>query len=105
MSWFSALALYLLFWVFCWFLVLPYGVRTVSEEGGRVGPGHAPSAPARPRLGRKLVWTTLLSAVLFGLFAANWEAGWVTRADLEALHPAMRGGPAAGEAVRPDAAR
>lgn len=95
MAWYSALALYLLFWVFCLFLVLPMGVRTVEEEGGRVGAGHAPSAPANPRMGRKLLWTTLLSALLFGLFLLNWEAGWITRADLEALHPALRSGPLA----------
>ena len=90
MSWLSALALYLLFWVLCLFLVLPWGVRTVEEEGGQVQPGHAPSAPARPALARKLLWTTILSALLFGLFWLNWELDVVTRADLERLHPMLR---------------
>jgi predicted secreted protein len=90
MAWYSALALYLLFWVLCLFLVLPWGVRTVEEEGGTVGPGHAPSAPARPALKRKLLWTTLISALLFGIFWLNWETGFITRADLERLHPLLR---------------
>ena len=33
MSWYSALAIYMLFWVFTLFLVLPYGVRTSRELG------------------------------------------------------------------------
>ena len=33
MPWYSALAIYLLFWVFTLFLVLPHGVRTSRELG------------------------------------------------------------------------
>lgn len=87
MPWYSALAIYLLFWVLCLFLVLPWGVRTVEEEGGEVGAGHAPSAPARLMMGRKLIAATLMAAVVFLLFWLNWEVEWVTRADLERLHP------------------
>jgi predicted secreted protein len=89
MAWYSALAIYLLIWVFCLFLVLPWGVTTVEEEGGTVGHGHAPSAPARPSMRRKLLWTTLIAALLFGLFWLNWEMDWITRADLERLHPLL----------------
>lgn len=87
MPWYSALAIYLLFWVFTLFLVLPYGVRTTAEMGERDVPGQAPSAPHAFSLPRKLVWTTLISAGLFGLFLLNWELGWISRADLEALMP------------------
>jgi predicted secreted protein len=90
MAWYSALALYLLFWVFCLFLVLPWGVRTVEEEGGTVGAGHAPSAPTRLLMSRKLLAASLLAAVLFLLFWLNWEFDWITRADLERLHPFLR---------------
>lgn len=79
MAWYSALALYLLFWVFTFFLVLPFGVRTSEESGMPLVPGQAESAPASVSIARKLGWTTLLSALLFGLFLANWHWEWITR--------------------------
>lgn len=87
MPWYSMLAVYLLFWVFTLFLVLPYGVRTSAEVGEREVPGQAPSAPHHVSIPRKLLWTTLISALFFGLFLLNWEQEWITRADLEALLP------------------
>lgn len=87
MHWFSALAVYLLFWVVCLFFMLPVGVRTAEEEGKPLVPGQAQSAPTTPNIWRKLLWTTLLSTAMFALFIANWTQGWITRADLEALLP------------------
>jgi predicted secreted protein len=83
MRWYSILAIYLLFWTFTLFLVLPYGVRTSEEEGADPVPGQAHSAPHTPSLGLKLLWTTLISAVLFILFYLNWTGGWVDRNDLD----------------------
>ncbi|WP_448585731.1 DUF1467 family protein [Thermaurantiacus sp.] len=87
MRWYSAVALYLLFWTFTLFLVLPWRVTTGEEAGERPIPGQAESAPANPAIGRKLLVTTLLSALLFGLFWLNWERGWISRADLLSLFP------------------
>jgi predicted secreted protein len=85
MAWYSMLAIYLLFWVFTLFLVLPYGVKTSAEAGEAEVPGQAPSAPAGLSMPRKFAWTTLISALMFGLFLANWEWGWISRADLESV--------------------
>jgi predicted secreted protein len=85
MRWYSILAIYLLFWTFTLFLVLPYGVRTSEEEGADPVPGQASGAPHRVSLGAKLVWTTLISALLFVLFYLNWSYGWVDRGDLDRL--------------------
>lgn len=79
MKWYSALAIYLLFWTFTLFLVLPLGVKTSGEAGEKLVPGQAPSAPHRANMGRKLWLTTLVSAVGFGLFWLNWEQGWISR--------------------------
>lgn len=79
MAWYSALALYLLFWVFTFFLVLPFGVRTSDEVGEDLVPGQAESAPASVSIPRKILWTTLISGLLFGLFMANWHWEWITR--------------------------
>ncbi|WP_164157194.1 DUF1467 family protein [Sandarakinorhabdus rubra] len=73
----SALAIYLLFWTITLFAVLPFGVKTADEAGDEPVPGQAPSAPANPMILKKLAWTTLISALLFGLFAANYAFGWV----------------------------
>jgi predicted secreted protein len=87
MAWYSILAIYLLFWVLTLFLVLPFGVRTARDLGEPEVPGQAPSAPHNLSMPRKLMWTTLVSAVLFGLFLLNWEQGWIDRSDLEAITP------------------
>ena len=73
----SAVALYLLFWTMCLFLVLPFGVRTDEEAGVERMPGHAESSPHGFRFGQAALRATILSAILFGLFYANWIQGWV----------------------------
>ncbi len=78
----SVVAIYLLFWMLTLFAVLPFGVRTTREEGREPVPGEADSAPTNPQLGRKLLLTTLISAALFALFAANYIFGWITVDDV-----------------------
>jgi predicted secreted protein len=73
----SALAIYALFWVMSLFLVLPLGVRTAEEAGVERLPGHAESAPHRFSLARTLLRTTIVSALLFGLFYLNYIYGWI----------------------------
>lgn len=78
MRWTSMLAIYVLFWAFSVFLVLPWGVRTTHEVGGEHVAGQAESAPHEFRLGRIAVRVTIVATILFGLFIANYEFGWVT---------------------------
>ena len=60
----TALAIYFVIWWIALFLTLPFGVRSQHEDG--VGaPGTDPGAPAIPDLRRKLVWTTVVSVVVF----------------------------------------
>lgn len=73
----SILAIYALFWVLSLFVVLPFGVRTDEEAGSERLPGHADSSPHRFSFGKAALRATLLSAVLFGLFYANYVFGWV----------------------------
>jgi predicted secreted protein len=60
----TAIAVFFLIWWVVLFAVLPWGVRS-QQEGGEVAPGTDPGAPAIPRLGRKLLWTTIVSVVIF----------------------------------------
>ena len=74
----SLIAIYVLFWVFSAFLVLPWGVRTSAEAGLDHIPGQAESAPHEFRAGRIAVRVTIVATVLFTLFVANYRFGWVT---------------------------
>jgi len=60
----TAIAIYFVLWWVVLFAVLPWGVRSQSESGA-VEPGTDPGAPTLPRILRKLVWTTIASAVVF----------------------------------------
>lgn len=78
MKWTSMLAIYVLFWAFSVFLVLPWGVRTTDEAGGDYVAGQAESAPHEFRLGRLALRVTIVATALFALFVANYRFGWVT---------------------------
>ena len=78
MKWTSALAIYVLFWSFSVFVVLPFGVRTTHEAGGEHVPGQADSAPHEFDLRRLLLRTTVVATVVFGLYYLNYVNGWVT---------------------------
>lgn len=67
MSTTTAVAVFFLIWWVTLFAVLPWGVRS-QREGDDVVPGTDPGAPLVPRLGRKLVWTTLVTCAVFGAF-------------------------------------
>ena len=82
----SILAIYILFWTLSLFLVLPFGVRTAEEEGAKAAPGHAESAPHRFSFGKAALRATILSAVLTGLYVANYVFGWVRVEDIDWLN-------------------
>ena len=62
-----AVAIYVVIWWTVLFAVLPIGVRTQGEDG-EIVPGTPASAPTRPRLGRVVWLTTLVSCALFAAF-------------------------------------
>ncbi len=78
MNWTSALAIYILFWAFSVFLVLPFGVRTSAEAGEEHVSGQADSAPHQFAAGRTALRVTIVATVLFALFFANYLYGWIT---------------------------
>ena len=60
----TALAIYFVIWWIVLFLTLPFGVRSQHEDGEGTD-GTDPGAPVISRMGKKLLWTTIISAVLF----------------------------------------
>jgi predicted secreted protein len=77
MSNLTAIAIYILIWWLTLFAVLPFGVRS-QEESGSIDPGTDPGAPMLHRVGRKLLWTTLVSAMIFGVCAWIYVSRIVT---------------------------
>ena len=59
-------------WFVVLFMVLPWGVRTQGEEG-EVVPGTVESAPVNPAIWRKLLATTVVTAIIFAIFLATIE--------------------------------
>ena len=74
----SMIAIYALIWAFSVFLVLPFGVRTTRETGGKLIPGQADSAPDEVNLGRTAKRVTIVATLIFLVFVANYEFGWLT---------------------------
>ncbi|WP_460452125.1 DUF1467 family protein [Alsobacter sp. SYSU BS001988] len=62
----GALALYFIIWWLTLFAILPLGVRS-QHEAGEVADGTEPGAPMLPRMGRKVVLTTLAAIPVFAL--------------------------------------
>ena len=70
----TALAIYFVIWWLSLFVILPFGVRSQHEDG--VGaPGTDPGAPIASRMGRKVIWTTVMSAVIFTVAMLAYNAG------------------------------
>ncbi|AGH47779.1 MULTISPECIES: DUF1467 family protein [Sphingomonadales] len=85
----SILAIYSLFWAMSFFLVLPFRPRTAGAPEPRIA-GQADSAPPRFSFAKACFWTTIVSAVLFGLFYANYVYGWLGVQSLDFFSTADR---------------
>ena len=75
MDWFTGVVLFVLIWWIVIFAVLPFGTRPVDvdqEAGGWRG------APERPMLARKVVMTTVITAVLWAGAMAIIHSDWLS---------------------------
>lgn len=77
MDWFSAGMVFVIVWWLVLFMVLPFGAQPPDE----VEQGHAPSAPARPRIGLKFLITTGIA------LAATAAVVWIVESGLISLRP------------------
>lgn len=58
------IAIYLVIWWLCLFVVLPFGVKS-QHEADEIAPGTDAGAPVTPHLLRRAAATTLLAAIIF----------------------------------------
>jgi predicted secreted protein len=70
----TAFAIYFVIWWITLFLTLPFGVRSQHEDG-EGAPGTDPGAPIVTHLARKLIWTTIISAIIFAAGMLAYNAG------------------------------
>ena len=76
----TATVVFIIIWWIMLFMVLPWGVsRTENPEAGL-----DPGAPARPMLVRKLLITTGITIVLFGILYGVIDAEILSLQDLSA---------------------
>ena len=68
----TAVAIFFIIWWVVLFAVLPWGIRS-QEESGDVAPGTDPGAPAAHVIWRKLLWTTIAAAVVFGILTLIYK--------------------------------
>ncbi|KAA2212810.1 DUF1467 family protein [Pseudoroseomonas oryzae] len=68
MNWFTGVMVFVMVWWVVLFAMLPIGVQTDAE--GDAATGGWRGTPRAPNIGRKLIWTTVASVLIFlGIFA------------------------------------
>ena len=78
----SAIAIYFITWWLCLFITLPFGVKNAHEAGEAVELGNEHGAPVHPMLWRKVLATTVISAIVFSLIWGQVTYHWVSFDDL-----------------------
>ena len=81
----GAIVLFAVIWFVTLLVALPIGIRTQEEEGD-VAPGTPASAPANPMIGRKLLWTTVVTVALWAPLCALILWGGLTVRDVDFWH-------------------
>ncbi len=76
----SGFVVYFLTWWTVLFAVLPWGAHPPENPE----PGHAPSAPAHPRLLRKFLITTVVAAVIWVAIDLVMLSGLISFRDMAA---------------------
>lgn len=72
----SAIAIYFVLWWVVLFAVLPFGIRSQQESGEGVA-GTDPGAPVVARMPGKLIWTTVVSLVIYVAGTFAYRAGYL----------------------------
>ena len=83
---FTSVAIFLTIWWTVLFAVLPLGTTTHAEAGIDKGDGGDPGAPVDPKLKRKFLTTTWVSAVLFAILWVIIRLGVVKLPPLPATY-------------------
>jgi len=84
MTAFTGIAMYIVIWWTVLFAVLPFGVRSTTEPGGR---GQMTGAPEKPMMLKKVLWTSLVAALVWGLIFALIQSDLLPVRDVLVIPP------------------
>jgi len=82
MSPFTLVAIYLTIWWTVLFAVLPWGITSHAEAGIDPGDGGDPGAPVDPKLKKKFITTTWVSAIVWVVLIGVIKFGHLHLPDL-----------------------
>jgi len=82
----TAFVIYLTVWWTVLFAILPLGVTTHAEAGIDKGDGGDPGAPVDPKLKRKFITTTWVSAIVFAIIWLVIKLNLISLANVPAFH-------------------
>ncbi len=78
----GGIVLFAVIWFITFFIELQ--IRPDSqEEAGKVVPGTPPGAPANFQLKKKVIWTTMITIVLWSVIASVILSGVITLRDID----------------------
>jgi predicted secreted protein len=83
---FTSVAIFLTIWWTVLFVVLPLGVTSHADAGIDKGDGGDPGAPVDPKLKKKFLTTTWISAVVFVVLWLVIKSGVVTLPQLPSTY-------------------
>ncbi|MBD9525713.1 MULTISPECIES: DUF1467 family protein [Paracoccus] len=78
----GGIVLYAVLWFLVLFVLLPIGQQSQADVG-RVTPGTPAGAPHEPKLKKKMIWATLIAALIWAGIAWVILGGVITRSDIE----------------------
>ena len=87
MSWTGAIVMFAMFFFVVLFVLLPRGLQT-QQDSGEVVKGTPRSAPAQINIGRKFLWSAIISALIVGAVALVLELKLFTLDDFSFMTPA-----------------
>ncbi|MFN3276523.1 MAG: DUF1467 family protein [Paracoccus sp. (in: a-proteobacteria)] len=85
----GGIVLFASLWFLTLFVVMPIGQRSQADAGEVLAGTHA-GAPAGVAWRRKLIWTTLITALMWSAIAYVIFSGAITRADISNLDQLIR---------------
>ncbi|MGN7870120.1 DUF1467 family protein [Paracoccus sp. 22332] len=85
----GGIVLFAVLWFLTLFIVVLIGQRS-QQDAGEIVPGTPAGAPADLRLKGKLIWTTVIAAIIWAAIAYVILGGLITRADIENLDRLIR---------------
>ncbi|VDS07060.1 hypothetical protein PARHAE_00232 [Paracoccus haematequi] len=85
----GGIVLFAVLWFLTLFIVVLIGQRS-QQDAGEIVPGTPAGAPADLRLKGKLIWTTVIAAIIWAVIAYVILGGLITRADIENLDRLIR---------------